>query len=651
MCGIAGILNFTENHSNNLMFIKKITNTIKHRGPDDLNIYSNQEQGIYFGHTRLSIIDLSNNGSQPMVSFNKRYVIIFNGEIYNHEKLRKNINEYLLNKTEYINWNGHSDTETLVNYFEIFGIDKTLEDIEGMFAIALWDTKKKNLYLFRDFFGEKPLYYGWLGNNFIFGSELKTITAHPLFIKKIDENGKNLYLNLNYIPAPYTIYKDIFKLPPATYLKISNKNNHIKYEIDLKNWSVKKNIIDGSIKKINIDSLDKNTSILKNKLLNTVSKYMISDVEIGVFLSSGIDSTLITSITNEISTKPIKTFTIGFEDRRYDESEDAKLIANYLNTDHHEKIFNKKDLLDIVPKLPQIYDEPFADSSQLPTFLLSSLASKEVKVALSGDGGDELFGGYNRYILSQKYLSLLMSLPKFSKIIFSNAIKHIPKDFYFMIEKLMNIFREKNKMYIYEKSNKISSKLNFTENAYTFYLSLISEWYGNEITKNQDKILNDFYAQNDLQNLNNEEIMMYMDTLTYLPDDILCKVDRASMWHGLETRIPYLDKNIYKFSWNIPHHHKIDNGKGKIILRNLLKNYIPEKLILKSKKGFGIPIGDLIKSELRDWSENLLQKNKLINNNLNNDKIDKIWKEHISGNFNHQHKLWNLLMFQSFFEN
>ena len=651
MCGIAGILNFTENHSNNLMFIKKITNTIKHRGPDDLNIYSNQEQGIYFGHTRLSIIDLSNNGSQPMVSFNKRYVIIFNGEIYNHEKLRKNINEYLLNKTEYINWNGHSDTETLVNYFEIFGIDKTLEDIEGMFAIALWDTKKKNLYLFRDFFGEKPLYYGWLGNNFIFGSELKTITAHPLFIKKIDENGKNLYLNLNYIPAPYTIYKDIFKLPPATYLKISNKNNHIKYEIDLKNWSVKKNIIDGSIKKINIDSLDKNTSILKNKLLNTVSKYMISDVEIGVFLSSGIDSTLITSITNEISTKPIKTFTIGFEDRRYDESEDAKLIANYLNTDHHEKIFNKKDLLDIVPKLPQIYDEPFADSSQLPTFLLSSLASKEVKVALSGDGGDELFGGYNRYILSQKYLSLLMSLPKFSKIIFSNAIKHIPKDFYFMIEKLMNIFREKNKMYIYEKSNKISSKLNFTENAYTFYLSLISEWYGNEITKNQDKILNDFYAQNDFQNLNNEEIMMYMDTLTYLPDDILCKVDRASMWHGLETRIPYLDKNIYKFSWNIPHHHKIDNGKGKIILRNLLKNYIPEKLILKSKKGFGIPIGDLIKSELRDWSENLLQKNKLINNNLNNDKIDKIWKEHISGNFNHQHKLWNLLMFQSFFEN
>tara|TARA_B100000575_G_C23116242_1_gene645317 strand:- start:24 stop:1979 length:1956 start_codon:yes stop_codon:yes gene_type:complete len=651
MCGIAGILNFSENHSNNLMFIQKITNTIKHRGPDDFNIYSNQEQGIYFGHTRLSIIDLSNNGSQPMVSFNKRYVMSFNGEIYNHEKLRNNINEYLLNKTQYINWNGHSDTETLVNYFEIFGIDKTLEDIEGMFAIALWDTKKRNLYLFRDFFGEKPLYYGWIGKNFIFGSELKTITAHPLFIKKIDENGKNLYLNLNYIPAPYTIYKDIFKLPPASYLKISNKNNHIKYQIDLKNWSEKKNIIDSSIEKINFDSLDKNTTILKNKLLNTVSKYMISDVEIGVFLSSGIDSTLITAITNEISTKPIKTFTIGFEDRRYDESEDAKLIANYLNTDHREKIFNKKDLLDIVPKLPHIYDEPYADSSQLPTFLLSSLASKEVKVALSGDGGDELFGGYNRYILSQKYLSLLMSFPKFSKIIFSNAIKYIPKDFYFMIEKLINIFREKNKVYIYEKSNKISSKLNFTENAYTFYLSLVSEWYGNEITKNQDKILNDFYAPNDFENLNNEEIMMYMDTLTYLPDDILCKVDRASMWHGLETRIPYLDKNIYKFSWSIPHHHKIKNGKGKIILRNLLKNYIPEKLILKGKKGFGIPIGDLIKSELRDWSENLLQKDKLINNNLNNDKIDKIWKEHLSGNFNHQHKLWNLLMFQSFFEN
>ena len=252
-----------------------------------------------------------------------------------------------------------------------------------------------------------------------------------------------MYLNLNYIPAPYTIYNDIFKLPPASYLKISNKNNHTKYQIDLKSWSLKKNIIDSSIEKINIDSLDKNTTILKNKLLNTVSKYMISDVEIGGILSSGIDSTLIASIANEISTKPIKTFTIGFEDRRYDESEDAKLIANYLNTDHHEKIFNKKDLLDIVPKLPQIYDEPFADSSQLPTFLLSSLASKEVKVALSGDGGDELFGGYNRYILSQKYLSFLMSVPRLPKIIFSNAIKHIPKDIYYMIEKFINTFKKK----------------------------------------------------------------------------------------------------------------------------------------------------------------------------------------------------------------
>lgn len=650
MCGIAGILNFSENHNNNKIFIEKITNTIKHRGPDDFNIYTNQQQGIYLGHTRLSIIDLSNNGSQPMLSFNKRYVIVFNGEIYNHEKLRKNVYEYLITKNTHISWKGHSDTETLVNYFAIFGIDKTLEDVEGMFSIALWDFKEKDLYLFRDLFGEKPLYYGWINNNFIFGSELKSITAHPSFKKNIDENAKKLYLNLNYIPAPFSIYKNISKLPPASYLKISNKNDRTKHQIDLKNWSIKKNIIYHSTNKINPDNLDKNTTILKKELSNTVSKYMISDVGLGVFLSSGIDSTLITSITNEISTKPIKTFTIGFEDRRYDESHDAKQIANYLKTDHYEKIFNKKDLLNIVPNIHNIYDEPFADSSQLPTFLLSSLASQHVKVVLSGDGGDELFGGYNRYLLSQKYLQSLMLFPKFTKKILSKILSSTPKQIFFLIEKLSKILNNNEKILLYEKSSKVSSKLNFTNSPYNFYLSLISEWYGDEIIKNQDVSLNKFFNSKDITNLNNEELMMYLDTITYLPDDILCKVDRASMWHGLETRIPYLDKNIYNLSWKIPHHHKINNGKGKIILRNLLKNYIPDELILKNKKGFGIPIGDLIKSELRDWAESLLQKSKVNQSDLNYHKINKLWEEHLSGNFNHQHKIWNLLMFQSFLE-
>lgn len=650
MCGIAGILNFYESHSNNLKFIEKITSTIKHRGPDDSKLFSNQEQGIYLGHTRLSIIDLSNNGSQPMLSFNKRFVIVFNGEIYNHEKLRKNIDQYLLNKIEYINWIGHSDTETLVNYFAIFGIDKTLQDVEGMFSIALWDTKNKNLYLFRDLFGEKPLYYGWINNNFVFGSELKTITSHPLFTKNIDENAKSLYLNLNYIPAPYSIYKNIFKLLPASYLKISNKTNDQKGQIEIKKWFLKRNTIDQNYKKLKYNSLDENTTVLKNELSNTISKYMISDVELGVFLSSGIDSSIIASISNELSPKPIKTFTIGFEDKRYDESNDAKLIANYLKTDHYEKIFKKKDLLDIVPNLHNIYDEPFADSSQLPTFLLSSLASKNVKVVLSGDGGDELFGGYNRYILSQIYLNSLMLFPKLSKKIISGIINSTPKNVFFFLEKFANLLNKNNKSFLYEKSIKISSKLNFTNNSYDFYLSLISEWYGNEIINNQDRILNDFFSSKKINNLNNEETMMYLDSITYLPDDILCKVDRASMWHGLEARIPYLDKNIYNLSWKIPHHQKISNGKGKIILRNLLKKYIPDDLILKNKKGFGIPIGDLIKSELRDWSENLLQKSKITNNNINYEKINKIWKEHLSGNFNHQHKIWNLLMLQAFME-
>ena len=651
MCGITGILEFKNKSNNNSEVIKKITQSISHRGPDNTNYYYDKDKGVYFGHNRLSIIDLSSNGSQPMQSYTGKFILVFNGEIYNHLYVRNEINKYLTLNNQSINWKGHSDSETLINSFEIFGIEKTLDLIEGMFSIALWDKSNEMLYLIRDFFGEKPLYYGWINGDFIFGSELKAIKCHPSFRNDIDENAKSLYLNLNYVPSPFTIYKNIFKLSPASYLKIPFKNKLEESKFEIINWSLKRNIINDSSKNNYENNLETNTNILNQKLKDTVSKYMISDVEIGVFLSSGVDSSIISSIANSISENPIKTFTIGFENHRYDESIDAKKIAQYLKTDHQEKIFSTNDLLNIVPNLSNIYDEPFADSSQLPTILLSSMAANQVKVVLSGDGGDELFGGYNRYILSDRYLKFLKLFPNFSKHLLSNLIKKIPKEIYFLIEKFLNLTKEHNKTFIYENMSKISSKLKHTNNSYNYYLSMIAEWYGNEIVLDQDYNLVNYFKNKKIDGLNNEELMMYLDSETYLTDDILCKVDRASMSNGLEVRIPFLDKEIYKFSWTIPYKHKINNGLGKIILRNLLNSYIPNELVTKNKKGFGIPIGDLIKNELRDWAENLLNKQKIEQSNLNFTKINNIWKEHLSDRYNHQHKIWNILMYQSFLEN
>lgn len=650
MCGIAGILDFRNNSYNNFEIIKTITKSIAHRGPDNTSYYYNTDERIYLGHNRLSIIDLSSNGLQPMHSYSGRYIIVFNGEIYNHLHVRNEIDKYLALDNKSIKWKGHSDSETLINSFDIFGVKKTLDIIEGMFSIALWDRYEEMLYLIRDFFGEKPLYYGWINGDFIFASELKAIKCHPSFNNEIDEHAKSLYLNLNYVPSPFTIYKNIYKLSSSSYLKLSFKQKFEETKIEIINWSEKKNIINKYSQNYQVKNLQTNTEILSQKLKDTISKFMISDVEIGVFLSSGVDSSLISAIANSISKKPIKTFTIGFENHRYDESTDAKKIANFLKTDHQEKIFNKNDLLDIVPKLSNIYDEPFADSSQLPTILLSSIASHQVKVVLSGDGGDELFGGYNRYILSDKYLKFLKMFPNFSKNLMSSLIDKIPKEIFFLIEKFLNLTK-KNKTRIYENMSKVSSKLKYTNDSYSYYLSMIAEWYGNEIISDQDKNLDDYFKNKKINGLNNEELMMYLDSETYLTDDILCKVDRASMSKGLEVRVPFLDKDIYNFSWSLPYRHKINNGVGKIILRNLLNNYVPYDLVLRDKKGFGIPIGDLIKNELRDWAENLLNKQKIEQSNLNYSKIKNIWKEHLSERYNHQHKIWNILMYQSFLEN
>ena len=648
MCGIAGILDFKNKSNNNSEIIKTITKSISHRGPDNTSYYYNTEEGVYLGHNRLSIIDLTPNGLQPMHSYNGRYILVFNGEIYNHLYLRSEINKYLTLNNKFIKWKGHSDTETLINSFDIFGVKKTLDIIEGMFSIALWDKYEQMLYLIRDFFGEKPLYYCWINGDFIFASELKAIKSHPSFRGEIDENAKSLYLNLNYIPSPFTIYKNVYKLSAASYLKLSFKNKSEESKIEINNWSTKKNIITKSSQNYQDNDLETNTNILNQKLKDTVSKFMISDVEIGVFLSSGVDSSIISSIANSISEKPIKTFTIGFENHRYDESINAKKIANYLKTDHQEKIFSKNDLLNIVPNLSNIYDEPFADSSQLPTILLSSMASDQVKVVLSGDGGDELFGGYNRYILSDKYLKFLKIFPNFSKHLLSKLIKTIPKDIFFLIEKFLNLTKGHNKTFIYENMSKISSKLKYTNNYYSYYLSMIAEWYGNEIILDQDYNLDNYFKNKKIDGLNNEELMMYIDSETYLTDDILCKVDRAAMGVSLETRVPMLDHRVVEFAWSLPLSKKIQNNKGKTILRNILNKYVPKSLIERPKMGFGVPIDSWLRGPLRDWAENLLDESRLSQEGFfDPSPIREKWIEHLSGRRNWQYHLWDILMFQA----
>ena len=648
MCGITGFYSKTSSTFDNV--ILKMNSAIAHRGPDSNNVWQDKNSGIIFGHQRLSILDLSRAGSQPMESGSGRFIITYNGEIYNHLEIRKELKRINLN----IKWRSNSDTETLLEALEFWGIEKALNKTIGMFAFGIWDKKYRTLTLARDRMGEKPLYFGWQGKGdnkvFLFGSELKALKVHPEFNSEISRDAISLQLRHNYIPDPYSIYKDINKLLPGHYLQL--KENDLKKNL-LPNpkiyWSLTKSAIYGNNNQLLL-SKENIQSDLEKRLKSSVKKQMISDAPLGAFLSGGIDSSTVVALMQSQSNHPIKTFTIGFSEDDYNEAQHAKKIAKHIGTDHTELYCSSKTALEVIPKLSTMYDEPFSDSSQIPTFILSQLAKQHVKVALSGDGGDELFCGYNRYISTNNWSKTFNRIPISLRKKLSYLLKSISQNNWNNLSKILPGLNQNTNLghKIYKGADALEAST-----LSDLYYILSSQWQNPTDTvissKEQETFLTKFKPE--LSSLNNHQKMMVIDLMTYLPNDILVKVDRASMASSLETRMPFLDHELIEHVWKIPHSLKFKNGQGKWILRQILNNYVPKNLTERTKKGFGIPLGTWLRGPLKDWAENLLNEKRLLREGYFNPKqIRDKWNEHLTNKKNWQYDLWNVLMFQAWID-
>ena len=646
MCGIAGAMYSSTNlvHGEFPSILKNMGDALRHRGPDDCGEWHDLNAGVGLAHRRLSIIDLSIAGHQPMHSHNTRYTIVFNGEIYNFGELRKRLT------SKGVALRGNSDTEALLESIAVFGMDDTLALSNGMFAFALWDRDDNSLTLARDRIGKKPLYYGWCRGVLLFGSELKAVKAHPSFDDEIDQNALGQFIQYSWLNGPASIYKNIKKLAPGSYLKISQSNSSKAIE-PIQYWSACESADNGQ-SNLFTGTFSEASDHLEELLLDSVNKRMIADVELGALLSGGVDSSLVVSMMQAQSTTKIKTFSIGFNEETHNEAVYAKKIANYLGTDHTELYMTSDDCLNVIPKLPEIYDEPFGDASQIPTYLVSKLASEKVKVVLSGDGGDELFAGYTRYFRCLKHWEKQKKVPVqlrpsiaeamdiaakiswqfFGKYSISGDLKNWQR-FGSKLEKRARRIDAKNPTELFVRMMSRIRDAHEIVNGYTHPETMLSserEW-----PKHSDDILN----------------MMLMDTLCYLPDDILVKVDRASMAVSLEARCPLLDKEIAEFSWQLPISMKVHKSEGKIILKDVLNRYIPAELTERRKMGFGVPTGLWLRGPLRDWAENLLDPVKLAQQGyLNIVNVRKIWQQHQSGWRNHSDLLWSILMFQAWLE-
>ena len=642
MCGISGFIIQKSTPVLGLESLKKMVFTLSHRGPNNKGYWNNISETQFIGHTRLSIIDLSENGSQPMISSSGRYVISYNGEIYNHLDIRKQIN-----RNKNVSWKSTSDTETILEAIEAFGLIEMTKKIHGMFSICVIDKKKNLLYLIRDRFGEKPLYYGFSNNNFLFASELKGILAFPNFKKDIDKKSLNYFFNFSYIPEPHSIYKDISKLLPGTILTFNLNTNKIIGNQKFNTFCEDNNI---PITEENaVEQFD-------NTINSAVKDSMISDVEVGSFLSGGIDSSLITAVMQSQSSKKIKTFSIVFDDLKYDEKYYSRNISKHLSTDHNEVLINSKDMIDISKKIPEIYDEPFADSSQIPTVLVSQFASKKVKVVLSGDGADEFYGGYNRYIAFSKINKILKYCPYNLRYAIGKIISLIPLNLLTYMEIILGklFFQNRSITQLDDKIKKLGVIFMNSRTITDMYFSIISlstgtsdllnhENANNEIDEFKEKISSYFS-----KNKNLVENVMTADQNMYLTGDILHKVDRASMYYSLETRIPFLNLNIINFSNKLKMNMKIRGNTGKFLLREVLKKYIPEKYINRPKMGFSIPLNEWLKGPLKEWSMDKLNlKNIEQEGYLNQKQVKYYLEHHFSGKKDFSRELWNIIVFQS----
>ena len=634
MCGIVGFWDLKKKYRSNkiLKVINEMTKTLDHRGPDTKGTWVDKDKNLALGHRRLSILEVSNLGKQPMISKNKRYIIVFNGEIYNFVDLLNDLEK------EGIKMDTKSDTRVLLEAFSNWGIKKTINKISGMFAFSLWDKYKKKLYLARDRFGIKPLYYSYVNNLFLFSSQSKSFKKHNNWKANICYKSLGSYFKYGYIPSNQSIYKDTKQVLPGHFI-IFSSNGLIKEE---KYWDNKEIATEyrNKHKVLNLNPIQIENKI-EDAINNSVRKHMISDVSIGAFLSGGIDSSLITALMKK-NTSDVKTFNIGFEDKSLDESKFASAVAKHLKTDHHEVIFKNKDLLKLIPKITNVYDEPFADSSQLPTILLSQITSKQVKVVLSGDGGDELFGGYNRYNWINK-LKIIYKFPKVFRNIIYKSMKILSPNQWDNFIKLIPYF---NKYSLPgDKIYKLADSINL-DSIYKVYSYFISQWKDGEIPLNKINITeNKYLFSHSSHFLDMKDQMQIIDMNTYLVDDILTKVDRASMAVGLEVRVPFIEENIFKYAWHYNFLKK--NRESKFFLKKILQKYIPKNLIDRPKMGFAIPLAKWLRGPLRDWAEDLLMKKKLDDGYLNSKIIMEKWKEHVSGKRNWHYAIWTVLVYQS----
>jgi asparagine synthase (glutamine-hydrolysing) len=646
MCGIAGWIDLkgrTDRYGLESV-AARMADALSHRGPDDHGVWADPEAGVALGHRRLSVLDLSPAGHQPMLSGNGRFVISYNGEIYNCEEIRRELQK----ANPRLGFGGHSDTEVMLAAFEQWGIEPSLQRMNGMFAFALWDRNERTLILARDRFGEKPLYYGTAGTAFLFASELKAFLQHPAFAAEIDRDALARYLRFSCVPAPYSIYRGVHKLLPGTILRCRNGEVRISTF-----WSILA-CLEGAASRPFEGSETDAISELDRLLRDAVRIRMHADVPLGAFLSGGIDSSLIVALMQAQSKSPVQTFTIGFHDAAYDEAPEALAVARHLGTEHTELYVTPADAIGLVSRLPEVYDEPFADSSQLPSLLISHLARQHVTVSLSGDGGDEVFGGYNRYIFGTRLWNWLRRTPKVLRQLSATAISgiepHYWENIFGFLRPILHVgLRQRNPGYKLHQLARLLSSADRED----MYAKMASHWLPSEraireaisdsppcLSEPERFALPSFALQ-----------AMYLDTITYLPNDLLAKIDRATMAFGLENRIPYLDHRVVEFAWRLPLAMKVRPYCGKWILRQVLQRYVPSKLTERPKMGFGVPLDAWLRTTLREWAEALLDPGRLEQEGFfNSAVIRKKWDAHQKRRGNWQYHLWDVLMFQSWLE-
>lgn len=646
MCGLAGLLSATgvNGASGGLaQLASAMALELAHRGPNADGVWSDEEQGVALAHRRLAILDLSVEGQQPMLSACGRYVLTFNGEIYNHPELRRELSPHA--------WRGHSDTEVMLEAFSRWGLEKTIRRLVGMFALALWDRSKRQLVLARDRVGEKPLYYGWQGNAFLFGSEPKALTAYPAWRGEVDRDALTLFIRYGYVPLPRSIWRGVRKLLPGSYLTISVDTPLGVLPVPTFYWRARDVAVAGTR-----NDLDDQTAAdeLDGQLRRSIAGQMAADVPLGAFLSGGVDSSVIVALMQAQSARPVRTFSIGFTESDYNEAVHAKAVAAHLGTDHTELYLAPSDAMAVIPLLPEMFDEPFGDSSQIPTHLVAAMARRYVTVGLSGDGGDELFGGYNRYFWGRAIWRRVGPLPRMVRHGLGRLMTAVAPATWDRIGNLLpHGLRQPT---LGDRVHKLADVIDVadTDELYRRLVSQDREPASLVIGGSEASIWADAEAAAFAAHARGgdfTERMMFHDLVGYMADDILTKVDRAAMACSLETRVPLLDHRLVEFAWSLPLHMKIRHGQGKWLLRQVLYRYVPKQLIERPKQGFGIPLDSWLRGPLRDWAEALLDESRLRGEGyLEASQVRLKWAEHLSGRRNWQHWLWNVLMFQAWQE-